>query len=442
MDKETLKKLVCEQADHDREAVISLSKDIYAHPETGYKEVRTTEKLADALSLLGLPVDKNIAVTGCRAYANQEKNGPKIVVMGELDSVICRDHPDCDKETGAVHACGHNFQVSVMYGVADVLIRSGVIGELSGKVDFMAVPAEEYIELDYRKQLREEGKLRYYAGKPELISKGAFDDVDMCMMVHNWPIAKDGFTCASMNTGNGFIGKKTWFIGKQSHAGQAPWDGINALNMCTLAINNMHAQRETFKDSDRVRVHQIINKGGDIVNSVPANVELETTVRARTVEALRDANNKVNRAIRAAAITLGGEAVVEDAPGQMPMNADPSLAALFKENAARFYPEETIMDCMEATGSFDMGDISLLMPILHGITTGVSGGLHGPDYRIENYDDALITPVKILACTVIDLLYGNAEKAREIKENFRPVFDKKGYLDLLASLECRFDYKD
>lgn len=442
MDKETLKKLVCEQADKDAAAIIALSKDIYAHPETGYKEVRTTRTLADALMGLGLPVDENIAVTGCRAYANKEKEGPKVVVMGELDSVICNTHPDCDKETGAVHACGHNFQTSVMYGVADTLIRSGVMSELDGKVDFMAVPAEEYIELDYRKKLREEGKLTYYAGKPELICRGAFDDVDMCMMVHNWPIAKDGYTCASRNTGNGFIGKKTWFIGKQAHAGQAPWDGVNALNMCTIAISNMNAHRETFKDTDRVRIHQIINKGGDIVNSVPANVELETTVRARTVDALKDANMKVNRSIRAAAIALGGEAVVEDAPGQMPMNADIHMAELFKDNAKRFYPEETILDCMEATGSFDMGDVSLLMPILHGITTGVSGGLHGADYRIESFEDALITPIKILSCVMIDLLFDGAKKAKEIKEDFTPVMTKEEYLELLNSLECHIEYKD
>lgn len=181
------------------------------------------------------------------------------------------------------------------------------------------MPAEEYIELDYRKSLRDEGKIRFYAGKAELAYRGAYDDVDMCVMAHNFPIEADGYKCAPMNTGNGFIGKKTHFLGKQSHAGAAPWDGVNALNMAVIAINSMHAQRETFKDMDCVRIHQIINRGGDIVNAVPDDVELETTVRARNLTALRDANDKVNRCIRGAAIAMGGTASVEDSPGQMPL---------------------------------------------------------------------------------------------------------------------------
>ena len=442
MNKEQLKELAMRRIDEDREEIIALSREIYAHPETGYRETRTTETLATALAGLGLPIERNIAVTGVRAFANGEKEGPKIAVIGELDSVVCPEHPDCDPATGAMHACGHNFQTSVMYGVAASLIRSGVMRELDGRVDFMAVPAEEYIELDYRKKLRDEGRIRYYAGKPELISRGAFDGVDAVMMVHNFPIRKDGYSCAPMNTGNGFIGKKTWFIGRQAHAGAAPWDGINALNMATLAINNMHAQRETFKDMDRVRVHQIINKGGDIANAVPARVELETTVRARTVPALMDANRKVNRSIRAAAIALGGEAVVEDAPGQMPLKANPDLAEVFRQNAERFYAPETILPCMESTGSFDMGDLSLLMPVLHGITSGIEGGLHGADYRVVDIDDALIIPVKIMACTVIDLLADGAARMREIKARFTPEMTKEEYLKMLKSMENRFDYKD
>ena len=442
MDKEQMKKLVIAQVDQDREAILALGKEIYKHPETGYREVRTTETLAKALEGLGLPVDREIAVTGCRAYANREKTGPKVAVMGELDSVVCHNHPDCDPTTGAMNACGHNIQVSVMYGMAAALIHSGVMGELDGRVDFMAVPAEEYIELDYRKSLRDQGKLRFYAGKAELTYRGAYDDVDMCMMAHNFPIAADGWKCSPMNTGNGFIGKKTHFLGRQAHAGAAPWDGINALNMATLAITAMNTQRETFKEKDCVRIHQIINKGGDIVNAVPDDVELETTVRARSLPALKDANDKVNRSIRAAAIALGGAATVEDSPGQMPLAADKTMAAIFKENALRFYPEEKILPCLESTASFDIGDLSLFMPVLHCITSGIEGGLHSKDYRIIDEEDAFITPVKILACTLIDLLADGAQGAAQVKKDFVPQMTRQEYIDTLLSLEQTLEYKD
>lgn len=440
MDREQLKARVIAQVDKDREAILALGADIYKHPETGYREVRTTEAVAKALEGLGLSVDRNIAVTGCRAHANAEKSGPKVVVMGELDSVVCPNHPDSDPQTGAMHACGHNIQVSVMYGVAAALIHSGVIDELDGKLDFMAVPAEEYIELDYRKSLKDEGKLHFFGGKVELAYKGAFDDVDMVMMAHNFPIAEEGYKVSPMTTGNGFLGKKTHFLGRQAHAGAAPWDGINALNMATIAINSMHAQRETFRERDYVRLHQIINRGGDIVNAVPDDVELETTVRARTLEALLAANETVNRCIQGAAIAMGGHATVEDAAGYLPMKPDQGLADLFTENAKRFYPEETILPCMDSTGSFDIGDLSHFMPILHIITSGVTGGLHAANYRVVDLDDAFITPVKMLACTIIDLLCDGAAGAKEIKANFKPAMTKEEYIKTILSLEQKLEF--
>lgn len=318
MNIEELKQKAIQTIDQRREVYLALGRKIYENPETGYREVKTTQTLADALEALGLETERDIAVTGCRARANAHKEGPKVVVMGELDSVICLDHPDCDRRTGAVHACGHNIQTTVMYGIADAFTHAGLFDELDGKIDFMAVPAEEYIEMDYREGLRREGKLHYFSGKAELTYRGAFDDADMCMMVHNFPIRAEGYRLAPCNTGNGFIGKNTVFMGRQSHAGAAPWDGINALNMASLAMSAMAYQRETFKEEDTVRVHQIINKGGDIVNAVPADVHLETTVRAGNLKALKETNEKINRCIEGAVIALGGEAQVTDMPGQMP----------------------------------------------------------------------------------------------------------------------------
>lgn len=440
MGREDLKQRVLDQIDARRDVYLKLGKEIYENPETGYREVKTTKILADALESLGMETERNIAVTGCRAHGNPGKDGPKVVVMGELDSVVCIDHPDCDKTTGAVHACGHNIQTTVMYGVADALIHSGVMEELDGKVDFMAVPAEEYIEMDYREGLRQEGKLHYFSGKAELTYLGAFDDVDMCMMVHNFPILEDGYRLAPCNTGNGFIGKNTVFVGKQAHAGAAPWDGINALNMANLAMTAMAYQRETFKEADTVRVHQIINKGGDIVNAVPADVHLETTVRAGNLPALKAVNEKINRCIQGAAIALGGKAVVTDMPGQMPLKADANLAECFKENALRFYKEEEILPCLKSTASFDMGDLSLYMPVLHGITSGITGGLHSKDYRIVNEEDAYIIPIKIMACTLIDLLADGAKQAKEVKEQFKPVMSKEEYLQYLVDTQQKHTY--
>lgn len=440
MNIQEMKEQVLKTIDSRRNVYLKLGEEIYKNPETGYKEFKTTKTLSEALKGLGFEVKDNIAYTGCRAYTNQEKEGPKVVVMGELDSVVCPAHIDSDKETGAMHACGHNIQTTVMYGVADALKNSGVLDLLDGKIDFMAVPAEEYIELEYREKLKQENKIKYFAGKPELIYRGAFDDVDICMMVHNFPISKDGFKFASYNTGNGFIGKTTKFIGKQAHAGAAPWEGINALNIATVAMECMALQRETFKEEDTVRLHQIITKGGDIVNCVPDDVRLETTVRASNIKALKEVNEKVNTCIKGAAIALNGHAEVKDSPGQMPLKSDKNLAKLSIKEALNFYKESEIMECMKSTASFDMGDLSLLMPVFHGITSGIEGGLHSKDYKIVNEEDAYITPIKIMTLMVIDLLANKCEEAKRIIGEFKPEMTKEEYLKYLDSIENTYNF--
>ncbi|MFR9161994.1 MAG: peptidase dimerization domain-containing protein [Ruthenibacterium lactatiformans] len=120
----------------------------------------------------------------------------------------------------------------------------------------------------------------------------------MAMMVHSETDAPQPRAVVAGAAG-GFIGKELRFLGKEAHAGGAPWEGVNALNAASLAIAAIHANRETFRDEDHVRVHPIITKGGDLVNTVPADVRMESYVRAASVQAMRTANAKVNRAARA-----------------------------------------------------------------------------------------------------------------------------------------------
>ena len=158
------------------------------------------------------------------------------------------------------------------------------------KIDFIATPAEEFVELDYRNKLKEKGIIKYFGENKELIRNGTFDDVDISIMFHVLDTGDKKVLVGPVS--NGFIGKDVRFIGREAHAGNAQHKGVNALNAALLAMNNINAQKETFLDSDKVRIHPIITKGGDIVNVVPADVRMESYTRARTVQAMIDANEK------------------------------------------------------------------------------------------------------------------------------------------------------
>ena len=431
--KEEWKARVNEQIDRQKEEIIGVAKEILLTPEPGFREFKTAAIVARKFTELGLPYRDKIAITGIKSVVDGGSPGPSVCVMGELDSLIVPDHPHADPQTGAAHVCGHNGQVAIMYGVAAGLLGAGVLPALSGRLVFIGVPAEEYIEIEYRDDLRIQGKLAYLGGKPEFIRRGELDDVDIAMMTHlsPSPAAKSLATIESMN---GLVAKRIQYIGRTAHAGGAPHLGINALNAAMLALQAIHAQRETFRDQDTIRVHPIITKGGDAVNAVPRDVRMETFVRGKTAEAIMDANAKVDRALKAGALAIGARVKITTLPGYMPMISHPELWNLFRPNAVQLVGEEEIGNLGHSTGSSDMGDVSQIMPAIHPYAGGVSGTSHGSDFLIKDYQKAVINPAKALAMTVIDLLADGALSAKEILAKVKPPLTKRQYLDFLDSL--------
>jgi amidohydrolase len=414
--------------------VVGLAEEVYRHPELGFKEVRTAALIASKLRKLGLEPETGLALTGVRAQLEFGSPGPTIAIFGELDAVVCYQHPDADPQTGAVHACGHHGQLAAMWGAAVGLSLPELRPHLSGRVVFWAVPAEEYVEIEFRQRMRQEGKISFLGGKQELIARGLLDDVDMAMLCHAdsdnpGRKAKLGGTC------NGFIGKLAAFEGKEAHAGGAPHQGVNALNAAILGIMGIHCQRETFRDEDHVRVHPILTRGGDLVNIVPADVRLETYVRAATVEAMADANRKVNRALRAGALAVGANVRIEDIPGYLPMRNDPHLTRVFAENLGLLIGSENVVRDEHMGGSTDMGDVSHLMPAIHPSIGGVVGRAHARDFRVVDPEMAYVIPAQAMAMTVVDLLAGDASLASSILAEFRPAAaDRHEYVRLWQKL--------
>ncbi|MBA5839097.1 amidohydrolase, partial [Morganella morganii] len=93
-------------------------------------------------------------------------------------------HPDADDQTGAANCCGNNAQMANTMAVTTGLVDSGAIEYLAGDAVPFAVPAEEYVDLAYRNKLIEQGKISYIGCKPEPITLGEFDDVNMAMQIH------------------------------------------------------------------------------------------------------------------------------------------------------------------------------------------------------------------------------------------------------------------
>lgn len=431
MDKEELKRRCLETIDANQEMIIKLGEDVYKTPELGYKEFQTTKRVQEVFQEVGLKAEGPLAYTGCKVSSGN-KEGPKVAVVGELDCIMCGEHQE-SAENGNVHACGHNVQLANMFGCAIGLLKSGVMEELSGSADFIAIPAEECIDYDYRTKLAEEREIQFFGGKQEYLRRGGFDDIDIVLQCHMMEMEDKEKHCILDTACNGFVRKMVKFSGVASHAGFAPFAGVNALNMAELALNNIHALRETFRDEDKVRVSSIITEGGGVVNVVPSTVTMQIMVRAFTTEAMLDASKKVNRALKAGALAVGGKVEITDSIGYLPLKTEHTLGQLYKKNMIEYEyaKEDSFVESYETAGSTDLGDISHLMPCMHIWAEGVSGGLHTKDYRMKDKYKAYIVPAKMLALTIIDLLYNKAEKAKEVIEGFSPKFTKERYLEFM-----------
>ena len=428
-DLEGLKKRVEEAIDKRRDQIIAIGRRIFAHPELGYKERKTAALVEETMQSLGIEPRTEIALTGLRADLEGSEPGPTVAVLGELDAVLCPGHPHAHPETGASHSCGHNGQVASMLGVAMGLLDGGALKHLSGRVSLMAVPAEEYVEIEYRQRLRRDGKIRFLGGKQEFLRLGEFDDVDMVMMVHMGS-EYEGKLASIGGTSNGFIGKFITYRGREAHAGGAPHQGINALNAAMLGLMGIHAQRETFRDADHIRVHPIITKGGNLVNIIPSEVTMETYVRGATMEAITDASARVNRALEAGAHAIGAEVEIEEIPGYLPRLSAQEIGEIFRDNLTNWIDEDKIAWGGHGAGSTDLGDISHIMPAIHPMIGGAAGAGHSADFEIIDEDLAYIIPAKAMALTIVDLLGVGAARAREVIEGFEPQYDKESYLKM------------
>lgn len=432
MNKELLKEKVCRIIDEHREVICGIGNQIYRNPELGYKEFNTSQLVIQTMKKYGYSCRSELAMTGVKAMLKEEHQGPNICILGELDSVVCPDHPDADADTGAAHCCGHFAQIASMLGCA--IAFSYIKDEIdTGNVTFMAVPAEEAVELEYRQQLMKEKKISYIGGKQELIHLGEFDDVDLAMMIHANP---NGSAIIGGANSVGFISKTVKITGKEAHAGVAPWLGKNALDAASLSLMAINSIRSTLKDSDCIRIHPIVTKGGTLVNIVPDDVRMEMYIRGAAIEGIVDANKKVNRAIQGCCYALDCEVEINDMPGYLPVHADRNLCDVFLENAKVFQPHYEVMYSTEVTGgASDLGDLMTLIPCIEGkLVGGFANDVHTKDFRLDDEEVAYLVPAKIMACTVIDLLADDARKANEIISKFEFKFRKDEYDEIWKNI--------
>ena len=327
---EELKLAASCRIDSHAEALSELSEQIWRSPELGFQEHTAHTLLTDFLGSRGFRVQRSFAGLETAFRATFGSGRPNVCVICEYDAL---------PEIG--HACGHNLIAEA--GIAAGLGLKAALeceGAPKGMVTIMGTPAEETT-----------------GGKLDLIRAGAFQDIDMAMMVH--PSPKDIASPA-------LLGVSMWevtFSGRAAHAAAYPWEGVNALDAAVLAYNAISVLRQQMRPAWRVQ-GVALNGGGVDPAVIPASTKLLYYVRAPSKEELAELEGKVMRCFEAAASATGCSVSIRLRNEKFePLRMDRRLAQFYARNlehlGGRCEMEE------EMPISTDFGNVSQLVPSIH-----------------------------------------------------------------------------
>ncbi len=419
-----MKQRVKDYIKSNKEEIIALGEKLFNCPELGFKEFKTKEIIIEYLSKHNLKVEKEFFETGFSVSIGSGK--PHIGLIAELDAIPTVGHPNASKTDNAAHSCGHSTQIAIMLAALDSLNQQ--IDKLKGKVTLFFTPAEEFTDVEYRKKLIKEGKIKYLSGKKNMLVDKLFDDCDLFIHLHSSGSSNYRFSVNS--TLAGFIYKKITFVGKGAHAAVCPDEGINALNICSLFLNAINMLRETYKEEDMVRVHGIIAKGGDTVNSIPEEVAYECYIRSINPNYLLELNKKITNAAVHCSQALGGTCIIEDIPGYLPFIPSKPLSEVIYRNMLDYTDKDNIRWNEKSVAAGDVGDMSVFKPVTQYGYTGFKGRVHGNNLQIADPDEVYIVQAEIVASSVIDLLT-ESTLVDTIVNSFEPKMTYQQYLDYL-----------
>ncbi len=416
--------------------IYEIAKDIYLHPELGYKEFRTSKIVEDFIRKYAsqFKIEK-FSGTGIKVkFPKVNENGLNMVFIAELDAVYTPTHFYSDKETGAAHNCGHYSQVGIALSLFKEFLETEDYKKLDYNISFVFVPAEEFLDLEYRAELKKEGKIKYFGGKPEAMRLGVFDEFDFGIAVHSMGGKYENRTIEINSDLAGFIYKNYTFKGKAAHAGFAPNQGINAYSMSTIFNVAIGLLRQHFEEKEMVRINPVILHHEMGVNVIPQDVKVGTDFRAQSVKYILDGAKKLDNAAKGAAMSLSGDVEIETVIGYMPFKQDRYLSSFVEKEFNKTNKIEAIIKDRAISAAGDLGDLSMMFPCIQVGYSGFVGTIHGDDF-IDEDSEYIFSVFPEFMYNVLKSMSGNIDKEKLYKKSY------KDYEKIIEILEGENDEK-
>src|SRR5205823_5067619 len=122
----------------------AVRRDLHAHPETAFEEVRTAGIVAERLKAIGLEPRTGVGRTGVLATVRGGRPGRTVLLRADMDALPIQEENDTPYRSqvdGRMHACGHDCHTSILLGISKQLVRDAAT--LPGEIRLCFQPAEE-----------------------------------------------------------------------------------------------------------------------------------------------------------------------------------------------------------------------------------------------------------------------------------------------------------
>lgn len=386
------KKLLLDEIQNLSDQMRETASAIFAEPELGYQEFKSSARLADLLESNGFKVERNLLDMPTAFHASfGSGEGPQVAFLAEFDAL-----------PGLGHACGHNLFGTAACGAAVALARHLP----AGTVHVFGTPAEE-------------GNVRDAGGKVPMADAGLFDNMDAVIAAH-----AEGRTILKQQ----LISRANLemdFKGKAAHAAGAPEKGINAMDAAALAVMGINSLRQHMTRD--VRIHGLLTDTGTSINTIPEFARLRYGVRARKPETLNNAIERVVNCARCCAMALGCQfSYRHSAHPYYTMRHNMPLLHAFAANLELL--GEDYIEEVQSSYSTDMGNVSFKAPSIHPYISIGGAHLvgHTPEFAEacngEGGFKGMILAAKSMCLTGFDVLT-NEELRKAARKAFETLDD-------------------
>jgi len=392
--------------------VVAWRRDIHKNPELGNREFQTSGIVAEHLSTLGFEVKTNIAHTGVVGILRGGKPGPVVALRADMDALPITEETDVPfrstvkadyngKETGVMHACGHDMHTAILMGAAEVL--AAIRKDLPGIVVFIFQPAEEGTPAG------EDG------GASLMVRQGVLDNpkVEAIFGLHQalTEVGTLGFRSGgAMASSDGF---SILVRGRQTHAAM-PWSGVDSIVAAAQIVLGL--QTIVSRQMDLTSAPAVISigqiEGGNRGNVIPDTTRLVGTIRTLDPAMRLDVRTRIKRTAESIAAASGATAEVAISSGAPVTYNDPDLAARMTGTLRRIAGEGLITGLPPITASEDFAFYQEKIPGLYFFlgagTKGVDPSKREPAHspRFNPDEGALPIGVRAMAQLALDFLAG------------------------------------